>query len=150
MAGGEGALFVGLAPELASSSAACRPRTSSRPGSRSRPTTIAGSSPPTSPASSANQPARSVIYSPDDLGEAERSLYCEAGPALDLGKQFNAFATIGHRARKAGDDYTSFNAGASTTIVPRMTLDLRWYDTSRHELGENLQGRAVVTARMAF
>ena len=81
-----------------------------------------------------------VVYSPDDLGGAERSLYWEAGPALDLGKKFKAFANIGHRARKAGDDYTSFNAGASTTIVPRMTLDLRWYDTSRHELGENFQG----------
>ena len=92
----------------------------------------------------------SVIYSPDDLGAAKRSLYWEAGPTIDAGKQFKLFANIGHRARKLGDDYTSFNAGASTTIIPKMTLDLRWYDTNRHELGENFLGRAVVTARMAF
>ena len=60
----------------------------------------------------------SLVCSPDDLGGAERSLYWEAGPALDLGRKVKAFANIGHRARKAGDDYTSFNAGASTTIVP--------------------------------
>ena len=92
----------------------------------------------------------SVVFSPDDLGSARRSLYWEAGPALDLGKKFRLFANIGHRARKLGDDYTSFNAGASTTIVPKVTLDLRWYDTNRHELGENFKGRAVATARMAF
>ncbi|MCL6740787.1 hypothetical protein LZ518_06525 [Sphingomonas sp. RB56-2] len=91
-----------------------------------------------------------VVYSPDDLGSAKRSLYWEAGPAVDVSKQFKLFANIGHRARKFGDDYTSFNAGASTTIVPKVTLDLRWYDTNRHELGENFHGRAVVTARMAF
>ena len=91
-----------------------------------------------------------VVYSPDDLGGARRSLYWEAGPALDLSKQFKLFANIGHRARRQGDDYTSFNAGTSTTILPKLTLDLRWYDTNRHELGENFQGRAVVTARMAF
>jgi hypothetical protein len=92
----------------------------------------------------------SLVYSPDDLGSARRSLYWEAGPALDVSKQFNLFANIGHRARRGGDDYTSFNAGASTTIVPKVTLDLRWYDTNRHELGENFQGRAVVAARMGF
>jgi hypothetical protein len=92
----------------------------------------------------------SAIYSPDDLGAAKRSIYWEAGPAFDLTKQFKLFANIGHRARKLGDDYTSFNAGASTTIVPKMTLDLRWYDTNRHELGVNYLGRAVVTAKMAF
>lgn len=92
----------------------------------------------------------SVVYSPDDLGPAERSFYWEAGPTLDLSKQFRLFANIGHRARRLGDDYTSFNGGVSTTIVPRMTIDLRWYDTNRGELGEAFKGRAVVTARMAF
>ena len=91
-----------------------------------------------------------LVYSPDDLGGAKRSIYWEAGPALDVTKQFKLFANIGHRARRLGDDYTSFNAGVSTTIVPKMTLDIRWYDTNRHELGENFQGRAVATARMAF
>jgi hypothetical protein len=92
----------------------------------------------------------SAVYSPDDLGPAERSFYWEAGPALDVAKHFKLSANIGHRSRRLGDDYTSFNLGASTTIVPRTTIDLRWYDTSRHELGENFQGRAFVSARMAF
>jgi hypothetical protein len=92
----------------------------------------------------------SAVYSPDDLGAAKRSFYWEAGPALDLNKQFKLFANVGHRSRQLGDDYTSFNAGASTTVIPNMTLDVRWYDTSRHELGENFHGRAVATAKMAF
>ena len=92
----------------------------------------------------------SVVYSPDDLGGARRSIYWEAGPSLDLTRTFRLFANVGHRARRQGDDYTSFNGGVSTTIVPRATIDLRWYDTNRHDLGENFQGRAVVSARMAF
>ena len=92
----------------------------------------------------------SVIYSPDDLGTAKQSLYWEAGPALDLAKDLKLFAFIGHRGRRLSDDYTSFNAGASTTLVPNVTVDLRWYDTNRHELGKNFRGRVVVTARMAF
>lgn len=92
----------------------------------------------------------SAVYSPDDLGSAERSFYWEAGPAVDVTKHFKLSANIGHRSRRLGDDYTSFNAGASTTIVPRTTIELHWYDSSRHELGENFQGRAVVSARMAF
>lgn len=90
------------------------------------------------------------VYSPDDLGSAKRSLYWEGGSTVDVGKQFKLFANIAHRTRRLGTDYTSFNGGASTTIVPKVTLDLRWYDTNRHELGENFQGRAVMMARMAF
>ena len=151
VAGGEGALFVGFGREVAgfqlSLQASRKFQTGVKEptddhsweftGALSRklgPVTLRGS----------------LIYSPDDLGGAGRSLYWEAGPALDLGKKFKLGANIGHRARQGGDDYTSFNAGASTTIVPRVTLDLRWYDTNRHELGENFQGRAVASARLAF
>jgi hypothetical protein len=92
----------------------------------------------------------SLVVSPDDLGGAKRSIYWEAGPTFDLSKKFRLFANVGHRSRRIGDDYTSFNAGASTTIVPRTTVEIRWYDTNRHDLGENFLGRAVATARMAF
>lgn len=92
----------------------------------------------------------SIVYSPDDLGSAKQSIYVEGGPAFDIGKHFKLSANLGHRDRKEGDDYTSYNAGLSTTIVPMTTLDLRWYDTNRSDLGENYRSRVVASARLAF
>lgn len=92
----------------------------------------------------------SATYSPDDLGGAKRSIYLDGGPTLEIGKTTRLLATIGHRHRKDGDDYTSFSAGLSKTMFKGVSVDLRWYDTNRHELGENFDGRAVVSARLAF
>ena len=92
----------------------------------------------------------SVIYSPDDLGGARQSVYMEGGPTLEIGKSTRLLATIGRRHREDGPDYTSFSAGLSKTVFKGVSVDVRWYDTDRHELGETFDGRAVVSARMAF
>ena len=151
VARGEGALFVGVGREIAgfqlSLQAAHKFQTGVREPTDDHSWEFTGG---VSRKFGAVSLRGSAVYSPDDLGPAERSLYWEAGPALDVARHFKFSANIGHRSRRLGDDYTSFNAGLSTTIVPRTTIELRWYDTSRHELGENFLGRAVVSARMAF
>lgn len=92
----------------------------------------------------------SLVYSPDDLGSARRSLYWEGGPTLELGKSTCLLAIIGRRNRVDGPDYTSYSAGISRTLFKGATVDLRWYDTNHHELGENFKRRAVVSAKLAF
>jgi hypothetical protein len=92
----------------------------------------------------------SLIYSPDDLGGARRSFYWEGGPTLEIGKSTRLLATVGRRHRANAPDYTSFSAGISRTVFKGVSADLRWYDTSRHQLGENFGGRAVVSTRLAF
>ena len=92
----------------------------------------------------------SVVYSPDDLGGALQSIYVEGGPTLEIGKTTRLLATVGRRQRENGDDYTSFSAGLSKTVFKGMSVDVRWYGTNRHELGENFDGRGVISARMAF
>ncbi len=151
VAGGEGAVFVGLHPELAGFQLTLQ--VSHKYQTAVREPTDDHSWEFT--AGIARKFGRlslkgSVVHSPDDLGGAERSTYFEGGPTFDLSKQFKLSANLGHRHRIDGPDYTSWNAGVSTTIVPKVTLDLRWYDTNRHELGENFDGRAVVSARMGF
>lgn len=91
-----------------------------------------------------------TIYSPDDLGSAERSLFVEGGPTLEIGKSTRISAAIGRRDRINGDDYTAFNAGIARTIFKGMTLDARYYGTNRSDLGEFLEDRLVVSARMSF
>lgn len=91
-----------------------------------------------------------VIYSPDDLGATRRSLNLEAGPTVALPEGFTASAAIGRRDRIGAPNYTSYNAGVSKTIAKRMTLDVRYYDTDRHELGHVYAGRLVGSVRLVF
>ena len=92
----------------------------------------------------------SAVYSPDDLGSARRSLYVEGGPSFDLDKATRLSANLGHRSRENGVDYTSFNAGISRTLFGKLSLDLRYYDTSRGELGEIFGNRFVLSGRLTF
>jgi hypothetical protein len=91
-----------------------------------------------------------AIYSPDDLGSAERSLFVEAGPTLEIGKSTRISGAIGRRDRVNSDDYTAWNAGVARTMFKGMTLDARYYGTNQSDLGEFLEDRLVVSARMSF
>lgn len=92
----------------------------------------------------------SAIYSPDDLGGAKRSIYVEGGPTLEIGKTMRVSAGVGRRERVNGDDYTAFNAGLTRTVFKGVTVDARLYGTNRSDLGEFLEDRVVVSARMSF
>jgi hypothetical protein len=89
-----------------------------------------------------------AVFSPDDLGSARRSLFVEAGPAVQLGKGWTASAAIGHRGRQNGTDYTAFNAGIGKSVGP-VQFDLRYYDTNRSD-AEIYRGRIVASVRVSF
>lgn len=91
-----------------------------------------------------------VIYSPDDLGAAKRSVYAEAGPTMRLPQGFSASAAIGRRDRVGAPNYTSYNVGLSKTLVHRVTLDVRYYGTDRHDLGDIYAARFVGSVKLAF
>lgn len=89
-----------------------------------------------------------AIFSPDDLGSALRSLFVEAGPAVQLGKGWTASAAIGRRSRVNGTNYTAFNAGLGRSAGP-LQFDVRYYDTSRSD-AEIYRRRVVASARISF
>jgi hypothetical protein len=91
-----------------------------------------------------------ALYNRDDYGPVGPSLYVEGGPGLALPKGFSVSAAVGHRGRRGGADYTSFNAGVSKTLVKKLILDLRYYDTDRNELGYVYAARAVGSVKMTF
>lgn len=92
----------------------------------------------------------SVVYSPNDFGGTGSSVYLEGGPTLDIGKTVRISANLGRRERVGSPDYTSFNAGASTTLFKKLTIDARYYDTAHSDLGEPYHGRIVVSGRLTF
>jgi hypothetical protein len=90
-----------------------------------------------------------AVFSPDDLGSARRSLFVEAGPAVQLFKGWTASAALGHRSRQRGLDYTAFNIGVNRTLR-WLQLDLRYYDTNRSGVGEPFHERIVASAKLSF
>ncbi len=90
-----------------------------------------------------------AIFSPDDLGSARRSLFVEAGPAVQLAKGWTPSASIGHRSRQNGLDYTAFNAGISKGLGPAL-LDLRYHDTNRSGEGDFYKARIVGSVKLSF
>ena len=90
-----------------------------------------------------------AVFSPDDLGSARRSLFVEAGPAVQLGKGWTASAAIGHRSRVNGVDYTAFNGGFVKVVGP-VQLDFRYYDTNRSGIDTIYHGRIVGSAKLSF
>jgi len=93
------------------------------------------------------KPRVSVTYSPNELAGTSRSFYWEAGSTYQFDKKISASAGLGIRRRAGGPDYTSFNAGLSRTLGSAFTADVRVYDTSRDELGDNFHRRVVVSLR---
>jgi hypothetical protein len=91
-----------------------------------------------------------AIYSPDDLGGARQSLVIEGGPTLEIGTTARISASLGHRSRENGDDYTAFNAGVAKTLYKGVTVDARFYGTNRDDLGVNYKERLVVSAKLAI
>jgi hypothetical protein len=65
-----------------------------------------------------------------------------------LHPRLTANAAIGARLRTGGPDYISVNGGASYRITSVLTGELRWYATSRRELGEVYKSRVVGAVRM--
>lgn len=88
-------------------------------------------------------------YSPGEF-ENGQSLYVEAGSSLTVGKGVTLSANAGRRERHRAPDYTSFNAGMSKAVRERLTLDARYYQTDRGELGERYRGRIIISARLSF
>jgi hypothetical protein len=88
-------------------------------------------------------------YSPDDLGRTGESHFSSVSVSYDAGA-LDFSGEVGRRERDGGLDYTAFNAGASLEVAPNVSLDARYYGTSRSNLGEEFGDRAVFSLRTKF
>ena len=91
----------------------------------------------------------SAEYSPDEFGSG-KSLYIEFRPTLEFAAASNLSAAIGRRERESGLEYFSFNFGVSRVFRQKLTVDARYYDTNRGEMGNPFKARLVLSARLAL
>lgn len=95
-------------------------------------------------------PRLQLIYSPDDLGSTDHSIYAEGGVGWRPDKLVQLSANVGHRIRGNGLDYTSGNLGLSFALNQNFTAEARLYDTDKSDAGDPFKRRFVGSLRAKF
>lgn len=92
-----------------------------------------------------------VYHSPDYAGAEEgAATYVEAGAAYALSPRLSVSTGVGHQQTSSDRDHTTWHAGATATVGHKVTVELRYHDTTRADLGAEYRSRLVLTARANF
>lgn len=91
-----------------------------------------------------------VNYTPDGFAATEEAWWVEAQAAYRISGKTKASAAVGTRRAHGGADYTAWNVGVKHKLTDAVAVDLRWYDTDEHDLGESYEGRVVAALTFAF
>lgn len=84
-----------------------------------------------------------VNYTPDGFAATKEAWWIEGQGAISVGPRTKASAAYAQRSADGGADYSAWNLGVKHKLTDRFALDVRWYDTDSHELGDNYDGRLV-------
>ena len=91
-----------------------------------------------------------VNYSPDGFAATREAWWVEVQGAVSVGPKTKASAALGDRTADGGASYTAWNAGVKHKLADALAVDIRWYDTDSHSLGDNYDGRLVAAATYSF
>jgi uncharacterized protein (TIGR02001 family) len=94
--------------------------------------------------------AVSVHYSPEFQGRTGQAWYSEATAAYAITPSVTASAALARQAIARAPDYTTWNLGGTWSFAPRLTLDLRYWDTDRHGLGQPYRAKLVAGVKASF
>jgi uncharacterized protein (TIGR02001 family) len=84
-----------------------------------------------------------VNYSPDGSGSTDEAWWLEAQAGVALDARTRATLALGERITDGGADYVAWNVGVRRKLSDAIALDVRWYDTNSHALGDRYDGRLV-------
>ncbi|MGH7028564.1 TorF family putative porin [Brevundimonas sp.] len=84
-----------------------------------------------------------VTYSPDSFAATKEAWWVELQGTVSVGPKTKASASIADRTADGGAEYAAWNVGVKHKLTDKLALDVRWYDTDSHALGENYDGRLV-------
>ena len=91
-----------------------------------------------------------VNYTADGFAATKEAWWVELQGTVSVGPKTKASAAIADRSADGGADYNAWNIGVKHKLVEALAVDLRWYDTDSHELGDNYDGRFVAAATYSF
>ncbi|WP_140985944.1 hypothetical protein [Asticcacaulis tiandongensis] len=90
------------------------------------------------------------VYSPDSSGSTKEALYIEVGATRELTDRLELSGGIGGRTMRPSRDYMAWNVGLSYALRDKTELDLRYYDTNRHEYSKGHGDRLVLALKQGF
>lgn len=91
-----------------------------------------------------------VNYSPDGFAATQEAWWIELQGSTALDSRTKASIAIADRSADGGADYTAWNVGVKRKLTDAVSVDLRWFDTADHDLGEPYEGRLVASLSLAL
>lgn len=90
------------------------------------------------------------VYSSDAPGATKADNWMEAGLSQAIGARWSLSGAVGSRHLTPKNNYNAVNLGATYALMPRTKIDLRYYDTDRHDAGDALKSRLVLQLMQNF
>ncbi|HTM81387.1 TorF family putative porin [Asticcacaulis sp.] len=91
-----------------------------------------------------------IEYSADSSGNTEEAIWVDASLSQKLNAKWSVSGGIGARRLTPAKDYNGVNLGVTYALLPATSLDLRYYDTDRHEYGEKNKPHLVLKLAQKF
>ncbi len=91
-----------------------------------------------------------VNYTADGFAASKEAWWVEIQGGVSLDSKTKATAAIADRTAENGADYRAWNVGVKRKLDDRFALDVRWYDTDQHSLGDRYDGRLVAALTLAL
>lgn len=89
-----------------------------------------------------------LAYSPDFYGADEQATYAEANVEVAAHPKLTLSGAVGQQWLDVGDDYVTWNVGATYALTDFLSVDVRYHDTDvRSRLSD---GRFALTLAAAF
>lgn len=84
-----------------------------------------------------------INYTPDGFAATKEAWWVELQGTVSVGPKTKASVAVADRTADGGAEYAAWNMGVKHKLTEKLALDVRWYDTDSHALGENYDGRLV-------
>ncbi len=92
-----------------------------------------------------------VYWSPDFFGaEEKQGTYMELNGAIQPVERWTVSGAIARQQVSSDADYNTWNLGATWGMTPKLSLDVRYYDTDAHRLDDIYASRVVASLAAAF
>lgn len=91
-----------------------------------------------------------IEYSADSSGSTEEAIWIDASLTQKLNAKWSVSGGFGARHLTPVKDYNGINLGVTYALQPATSLDLRYYDTDKHEYGDKNKPHLVLKLSQKF
>ncbi len=91
-----------------------------------------------------------AYYTADFFGTGHKAVYYQGSAAYRVTKKLSIGGALGRQTIDQGIDHDTWNAGVNYAFLKAFALDLRYYDTDKHQLGHDYGSHYVAAIKASF